>query len=460
MEKKRKNKSVAVCKEISIKDEKTMYYEIDESMKKTFIPDSYLFREETTEKGTIMSAIYVDKIIPGVKSREGSVKVNKNISFRKIDDEFIFQMEEESVQEYKNADLKGFKKLLKETLSDLNLVISQCRNFYTDERRKYLIDTYFSNPKEFEKHSSRDKYMWIKEINGGELDLYNEMNIRELKVMVESFVEENRIITSRDKDALLKYCVEELDNVFCAIEPKRKARMLMDDYIGIRVDSKKKDLIWELRSDYTIRIGFSFFWGMVKNVLSLTYVPAILLLLDNEYKIPIYAMLSVVYLIALVFSDEKQMDKLLSGVNNGVEARYVTLYYQGVIVSLIFILFSIEMIVAPSTDMQMLIKYLLMNIVIAYAIIIVFNMVVTLLRWSVIMFSATRVYRKIWKNNKGVLGKVVITIIYILGLFACGDILGGSESTLTWKFWVLAMSYMAVIMRIIALWRDVLLKEC
>lgn len=83
MKDKRKIKRVAVCKEIAIKDEKTIYYEISESMKKLFIPDTYLFREETTEESSTISAIYVDKIISDAKDIEGIIKVNKNLLFRK-----------------------------------------------------------------------------------------------------------------------------------------------------------------------------------------------------------------------------------------------------------------------------------------------------------------------------------------------------------------------------------------
>jgi len=375
-------------------------------------------------------------------------------------------MEEETVLEYKSADTKQFKKLLKQTLLDLGFLIRECRYFYGDERRKYLIDTYFVNPKEFEKHSSRDKHKWLKEVNGTELDLYNEINVRELKQMIEHLIQKNSVIVNKDKAALLDYCIEELDSVFYAIGPKRNARMLMDDYMGVRVDYKNKDLIWGYRTFYPIRLGFSFFWGMIKNILSLTYVPAIFLLLDNDYKIPIYAMLSVVYLIAMVFSDEKQMDKLLSSVTNlKGSISYGTLYYYGLLVSITFILFSVEMVIMPSNDIFMLLKYLLRDIVWSYVIVLMFNVVVTLFCWSITRLSATRLYQKMWKKIKGMLGKIIITIIYILGLFACGDILGGNdvsmlsfEGVLKWEFWVLVMSYMAVITRIIALWGDVFTK--
>ena len=160
MKRERKNESIAVCKEISIKDEITIYYEISEDMMKMFIPDTYLFREESTEESSTISAIYVDRIISDAKDIEGIIKVNKNLLFRKIDNEYIFPMEEEIVQEYKNADTKQFKKLLKQTLLDLGFLIRECRYFYDDQRQKYLIDTYFVNPKEFEKHSSKDKHKW------------------------------------------------------------------------------------------------------------------------------------------------------------------------------------------------------------------------------------------------------------------------------------------------------------
>ena len=325
---------------------------------------------------------------------------------------------------------------------------------------------YYANSKKFQQLSLREKNKRLKELHGIELDLYNEINIRELKKAIEKLIEDNKIINKIDKEHLWNYCIEKLDHVAFTIEPKSRARMLMDDYMGVRVDYKKKDLIWGYRTFYPIRLGFSFFWGMIKNILSLTYVPAIFLLLDNEYKISIYAMLSVVYLIALVFSDEKQMDKLLSSsVNSGESISYGTLYYYGLLVSITFILFSVEMVIMPSKDIFILLKYLLMDIVLSYAIVLVFNVVVTLFCWSITRLSATRVYRKIWKKIKGILGKVIIAIIYILGLFVCGDILGFNvsmlsfEGMLTWKFWMLAMSYMAVIIRTITLWGDVLIKE-
>lgn len=72
-------------------------------------------------------------------------------------------------------------------------------------------------------------------------------------------------------------------------------------------------------------------------------------------------MLSIVYLIALIFSDEKQMDKLLCDAKEGI--NYEMLYYNGLIISVSFILFSIEMIIVPSNKVSVMVKYLLLDVI-------------------------------------------------------------------------------------------------
>lgn len=265
---------VAVCKELDIIDEKTLYYPIEENVEDIFIVDSYLFRECIVEEAKTISAIYVEDII--AVDQEMKVEDTKGVCFRKVDSEFVFSLEEEAVQEYKNANVKQFKKELKYTLAQLKILIKYHRIFVCKERKKYLIDTYFGAPADFEKHRMEVRNRWLQEANGTELDLYYGINIWELKRKIESFISDNDVITNIDKTALRCYCLEELDHVFYSIEPKRNARMQMDDYLGVHVEDKSKDLVWGYRTPYPIIMGFSFFWGLVKNILSLTYVPAIL----------------------------------------------------------------------------------------------------------------------------------------------------------------------------------------
>lgn len=437
-----------------------MYYEIDEGVKDIFVADTYLFREKETDDGARISVIFVDKIIDRIQDYGAVQKIVGELKFRKVNEALVFQLEENAIREYNDADLKQFKRLLKQTISDLQFHIGR-RYCLSDERRKYLIDTYFNKPEEFENNSIRDRHKWIQEVNGKELDLYYGINIRELKRIIESLVEGNNSINNIDKLALKSYCIDELDYVFGAIGPKGNARMQMDDYIGVHVDYKKKDLIWGYRTYYPIRVGFSFFWGLIKNMLSLAYVPAIILLLDNTYKIPIYIMLSIVYLITLFFSDENQLDKLLCGINKHKEGiSYRTLYYYGLMLSITFILFSVEMVICPSDDVYIIVQYLLADIVGAYSSIILFNIVISLFSWIVTLFSTTRFYRKGWKKIRNIMLKVVVTTIYILGVFSFVKLfdikkyLINNNVEAEWICWIFFVICFTGLLRIVAIWSD------
>lgn len=447
---------VAVCKELDIIDEKTLYYPIEEKVEDIFIVDSYLFRECIVEEAKTISAIYVEDII--AVDQEMQVEDTEGVCFRKVDSEFVFLLEEAAIQEYKNSNVKQFKKELKQTLADLKNLIEYNRFFVDEDRKKYLVDTYFARQEEFKKNRIEDRNKWLKEINGTELDLYYEINVRELKGKIVSFIECNDIITNIDKIALRCYCLEELDHVFYSIEPKRNARMQMDDYLGVHVEDKSKDLVWGYRTPYPIIMGFSFFWGLVKNILSLTYVPAIFVLLNNEYKIPIYIMLSMVYLISLVFSDEKQMDKLLCNASKVIS--YERLYYSGLMISITFILFSIEMVSAPSKDIRVIAQYLLIGVVVAYGIILLFNTLMAIMCWIITMCRATRFYRKRWKRVKCVAVNVIKIVIYVLGVISLADILevnkymSNENTELPWQCWVFLVVLMTSVLRISVLCRE------
>jgi len=448
---------IAVCKELAIIEEKTLYYPIDESVEDIFVAGTYLFRESMAEDGKTISAIYIEDII--VADPEMKVEDIVAVCFRKVDSEFVFVLEEQAIHEYKNADVKQFKKELKQTLSALKILIEYNRVFIDEDRKKYLVDTYFVRPEEFKKNRIEDRNKWLNEVNGTELDLYYEINVRELKGKIVSFIECNDIITNIDKIALRCYCLEELDHVFYSIEPKRNARMQMDDYIGVHVEDKSKDLVWGYRTPYPIIMGFSFFWGLVKNILSLTYVPAIFVLLDNEYKIPIYIMLSMVYLISLVFSDEKQMDKLLDNASKVIS--YERLYYSGLMISITFILFSIEMVSAPSKDICVIAQYLLIGVVVAYCIILLFNALMAIMCWIITMCRATRFYRKRWKRVKCVAENVIKIVIYVLGVISLAHILeinkymSNENTELPWQCWVFLVILMTSVLRICVLCREV-----
>ena len=95
---------IAVCKELAIIEEKTLYYPIDESVEDIFVVGRYLFREFKTEDGKTISAIYIEDIID--VDQEMKVEDTRGVCFRKVDSGFVFLLKEEAVQEYKNANVK------------------------------------------------------------------------------------------------------------------------------------------------------------------------------------------------------------------------------------------------------------------------------------------------------------------------------------------------------------------
>ena len=462
----RGKKNVAECKEIFIKQERTIYFRINKKTRDIFTENTYLFWVKETETGCTISSIFVDKIIDSIPEGESVLETKKGNRFEKVDDIYFCQLEEERIRDYEYADLAQFKRLLKRTILDFKLHILECRYDWDDERKKYLIDTYFGKPEEFESNSKTQKQKWLKETNDNELDLYYEISLYELHRKMKLLIKRNAVIINADKLALESYCTDELDYELCSIGAKSSARFQMDDYMGVRVDNRKKELIWGHRTAYPIRVGFSFFWGFLKNILSLTYVPAVLLLLNNEYKIPIYMMLSMVYLIALILSDEKQLDRLLDGTDTFPEGiSYTTLYYYGLMISISFVLFSIEMVIAPSNDVRTIVQYLLANLVGAYFIIIVCNMVISVLCFAITLWSATRFYHRVWKKGKEIFANVLVTVLYVLGsgsiieLLEIPKYLDNNTTVESWKVIVLALALAAVLYRIVAIWSAMFMKR-
>lgn len=465
MNKSRKRKMIAVCKLISIKEEETIYYEIRDDMKEIFSPGSYLNKSEKIDEGTIISGIYVERVVAWSGEIKNVVQINEKISFTKVDNKLIFEIKNEFIEELKKVNIKQFKRHISKALKHLSYTISECKYTISDERKEYLVNKYFDNPKEFEKAKTDLKERWLDDTNGNELNIYYEINLYKLKEIIDIAIKNNEAITNIDKIGLEDYCIEKIDRVFHAIDSKERARKLLNGPLGVDVDYKKKELIWNHMSPCEIRIEFSFFWSLFKNIFSLTYVPAVLILLDNKYKMPIYVMLVVVYFITLLFSDEKQTDKILHKINNEGRVGYGTLYYWGLIISITFIIFSVQMVVIPNLVIESILKYLLADMVGAYGIILVFNGILSTFSLIITLFTATYFYQKKWQYARHILATTVVTIIYSFGYIFLLDVVDikryivGQKSEYSWLYIpFLGLGY-AVILKIKFAWEEIFLEE-
>ena len=435
MKKRKCVKLVAVCKELYIKEEKFESYFIEEE-NIIFKAGNYLYKRIQNEDTVTFSIIYVQEIRKYRRNEDHILKIDDNMSFVKVDDSLFFELKESAIIQLETLNVREINKIIRKSIVEIKRSLSYYSYSLNEERIKYLKYIYcFANYEDFETLNKRSKENLLRKINSIDLDYYLEINIYRMKD------------------------IDRLEIAFLAIKPNGNAKRQMDSYIGVDVDYKRKELVWGKTSPCEVRIEFSFFWSLIKNILSLIYVPAILLLLDNKYKIFIYALLIFVYLIALIFSEERQTDKLVEAINkNGANISYGTLYYGGMMVSIVFILFSIEMILVPKCDLKSIIQYILANIVSAFTVIIVFNSVLSFIVWGITKCSATKFYQQKWNNVKNMARKLVTTILFTLGTMSAYSMLNVKEFILNdnvnLKFIIFFLTALVSLFNIIRVWFD------
>ena len=457
MKKRKCVKLVAVCKELYIKEEKFESYFIEEE-NTIFKAGNYLYKRIQNEDTVTFSIIYVQEIRKYRKNEDHLLKIDDNMSFVKVDDSLFFELKESAIIQLETLNVREINKIIRKSIVEIKRSLSYYSYSLDEERIKYLKYIYcFANYEDFETLNKRSKENLLRKINSIDLDYYLEINIYRMKDILIAAIDKNSVLNNIDKMAVKNNCIDRLEIAFLAIKPNGNAKRQMDSYIGVDVDYKRKELVWGKTSPCEVRIEFSFFWSLIKNILSLIYVPAILLLLDNKYKIFIYALLIFVYLIALIFSEERQTDKLIEAINkNGANISYGTLYYGGMMVSIVFILFSIEMILVPKCDLKSIIQYILANIVSAFTVIIVFNSVLSFIVWGITKCSATKFYQQKWNNVKNMARKLVTTILFTLGTMSAYSMLNIKKfilnNNVNLKFIIFFLTALVSLFNIMRVW--------
>ena len=242
------------------------------------------------------------------------------------------------------------------------------------------------------------------------------------------------------------------------------AHRQLNDYVDINIDEESKEIIWGANSLCEIRIEFSFFWSLVKNLLSLTYIPAIVLLLESEKKIIIYILLAIVYIITLIFSDQKQTDKLLKYINKeDKRVSYRGLYYWGMKISIIFILFSVELVLGKIHELYSLIKFFFANYVIAFSLIVSVNLILSVFVMLITLLGGTPFYQRKWNYIKVFFVDIINLGMMILGIIFCCEIFNVKQYFMLDvpaqdKAWIILIILVFAMLKIITLIMDLVLK--
>lgn len=198
-------------------------------------------------------------------------------------------------------------------------------------------------------------------------------------------------------------------------------------------------------------------------MLSLAYIPVIMLILQDERtKIYAYVFLALVYLIAIIFSDEKQVDRLMTWVNSIGNGRigYVDFYYLGLIVSTTFVVFSIQLTQENIGNMRDIVLYLFADIMFAYIMLIFLNLCISLVAWGItLLVSITSIRKKgnyIWRGMK----KLIKTFFWIFSVYCSFIVLDmkkyaieKQEQNLGFEALIFLFGSIIAMLKIITIWK-------
>lgn len=295
-------------------------------------------------------------------------------------------------EETLNYDLKETKKLINDLIGGLDATkagymlkpyTSEFSDFYTEH---VLRDLAFDQ-KDDSDELKRNVYKVY-------IDVLYVVGLNELKPIVQKYIDENKIITNLDKTAISLDFSGRVENKPEEIVIDRKADLIMSDYIQIHCDDEKKEIIFAQLSPMEFRVPFSFFWTQVKNMLSMAFIPAILLYITTaDNKKPIYIPLAIVYFITLILADEKQVDRIRDGMEKrGHSVNYATLFYIGILPVVYLILFSVEMAFADkfNTSGITLADLAIVDVPLCYTVYLLISLIAILISWITVKLSKSR----------------------------------------------------------------------
>ncbi len=407
----------------------------------------------------------VDIIKENEQVKENIHELEANEVLRPISYRCSWQMPEEVLTEVVNYTYTQLQKEIRNIFRELKLELYFAKLESIDKnRKKYLFDTFgVEDELEFKKRKSSNQMRWFKEFNIYDMDFQFTISLYELKPCLLNLIDQNMIICNADKVALKANCIDEIEHIIESTFLRENARYQMDSYIGVDFCDETKELVWAHMSPCEIKVEFSFFWTLVKSMLSLAYIPAVILMLqDKSTKIYMYIFLALVYLIAIIFSDEKQVTKLVKYRKpiDKEPIRYVNLYYCGLILSTTFILFTIQLVQRGIGGMKDILIHLFADILFAYVLILLFNLCISLVAWGITLFISIKNIRKkgdcVWKWTK----KVIKTVFWLCSLgcsFVVLDIQKyfkeQAETNIGVEIWIFMCCILIAEINIITMWK-------
>lgn len=281
--------------------------------------------------------------------------LSENEKIQLVSEEYFVAPVKKILKKHYNDSIKDLRKFINFLIKELGSEMFFLRmSPLNGERKEYLLELFYTEKiDEFYKESEKYKIRWFKAYNDFELNFVHMINMYRLKETISKLIEMNKAIDDKTKMVLKKEYFNEFDMMTSSINLKGINRYKLDNEIGIDISSDGKNIIFGKLTPLEFYLNFFSFWNIVKSLLTVSFIPILVVLLDSDKKIIIYCLLGIVYLIALLLSDEKQTDNIIDfmnqiGWNKNKQSNYGELFYIGVIAVLVFVIFSVQVVYIPN----------------------------------------------------------------------------------------------------------------
>lgn len=416
------------------KDEKLYYRLLGKLEEKVKIGDFVFIVSKQIEKHSLSIAEVVKICDINNLDKGTDIKILSECEeIHIVSKEYFKNQSEKDLKNHYNDSIEELNSFFNTSLKEIeNNMFFARANTLNGKRKEYLLSIFCSDTiDEFYKNSKRDKNRWFYEFNNFELDYVHMINLYLLKGTICHFVEMNRRIQNKDKIALRNKYLYELEIKVSSIERKGINRYKSNEAIGVDISSDGKSIILGRFTHFELYLNLFSFWNIIKSLLTVSFIPIIVALLNNEKKIIIYSLLGVIYFITLILSDEKLVDNIVAFMcqikwYKEKQSNYYALFYFGVIASLFFIIFSFQVVYVPNVvdTVRNFVLYLTGDILLAIIALVGIIVMIEVLFFAIIAITSTVFYIKRAKKISATFSFCFKTLFWILSVYCIYNILG------------------------------------
>lgn len=393
---------IMMCKEISYKqnNNETYYYKVPDELCKSVKQGDFIYViHDHMEKRsvTIAQIKQIEEYISSDYKFELSM-LSDNDKIYLVSEEYFLVPIKEEIQKYYTDSDKKLKNTLNILIKSLDLKMSDFRNEpLSEERKNYLIKMFYAEDEDqFNNMKEQKQTRWFKVFNDFELDFVHMINLYSLKETISKVIEMNKTLADKEKILIKEKYFNRLDIKMSSINLKGINRYKLNQEIGLDISDDYQNIIFGRLTKFEYYLNFFSFWNIIKSLLTVSFIPIVVVLLNSDKKIIIYAILGFVYLITTVLSDKKQTDNTIDFMNQirwkmNKKASYGELFYIGVIVVLVFIFFSFQLIFLPNAvdSLKNILFYISCDILLAFTSVVLIIISMELLIYLISEISAT-----------------------------------------------------------------------